>query len=159
MEENPSIDWNEWSRDAVTAVSSLNAHWQDQYQIVDAKYFWDLDKGTITFTTSERVVAAEICVVGTSSESDETFLWGWANLTLPCALTHKLEAVRQFGVEHDLWLLTTDELSGGSSQGKECLAITARILGSEGAFIDRDGDVTIFFVLSGFKVSPAGAIT
>ncbi len=158
MEEKSTVDWSQWSRDAVAAISTLNEKWRNRYQLKDAKYFWDLDKCQLVFTTSERIVTTEICVVGTASESHDTFLWSWANDNLSCNVTKPLEIVRQFGKEHDLWLLTTDELSGGVSQGKECLAIATRILGAEGAFIDCTGDLTLFFTLSNFQDTSSGAI-
>ncbi|MFO1251388.1 MAG: hypothetical protein U1E77_09715 [Inhella sp.] len=148
------MDWNQWSREAVAAAAALNREWSSRFELEDAKYHWDLDRCEILFEAGSRRVSALICLVGTASGYEGSFLWGWANESLPQQLTQKLEAVRDFGAEHDLSLLTIPELQGGVAQGEECLAISARILGAEGVFIDTVDDLTMFFALFQFQPLP-----
>jgi hypothetical protein len=150
------VDWSLWSQEAVAAVADLNDRWVDEYQLKGARYFWNLDEGHITFHVGERAVEATICFVG--SAADSVFRWGWADETIPASVTRELDRLRMFGEENDLPLLTTTELNGGSAQGNECVAIAARVLGSDGVFIDQDGDVTVFFALSRFRAAPAGVV-
>ena len=152
------MDWSQWSKDAVAAAAALNRQWQSRFELESAKYHWDLDRCEILFEAGGRRVSAQICVVGTSSALEGSFLWGWANESLPRLATHKLEAVRRFGEEHRLSLLTMAEHQGGMAQGKECVAISARILQAEGIFIDTVGDVTMFLTLSCFEQLPAIAV-
>jgi hypothetical protein len=150
------VDWSQWSQDAVAAVGELNDRWVNEFQLQGAKYFWNVDEGRITFHVGERAVEARICVVG--SAVDDVFRWGWADESMPVSVTRELDRLRAFGDDNDLPLLTTPEIAGGSAQGKECVAIAARVLGSDGVFIDQDGDVTIFFALSEFKAVRSGVV-
>jgi hypothetical protein len=150
------VDWSLWSQEAVAAVADLNDRWVNEYQLSGARYFWNLDEGRITFHVGERAVEARICVVG--SVADGVFQWGWADESMPVSVTRELDRLRAFGEENDLPLLTTPEFPGGSAQGKECVAIAARVLGSDGVFIDQDGDVMVFFALSGFEAVSTGVV-
>jgi hypothetical protein len=94
---------------------------------------------------------ANICVVGTASARERSFLWGWANESLPAAVTSALLPVRRFGEEHDLGLLLSPEIPGGRAEGLECAAIAGRIQDAEGVFVDTCGDITMFFTLSEFR--------
>ena len=122
------VNWAQWSCDAVAAVTAMNEAWIERHGLRNAPYVWDLAQGLLTFRSSGRVVTANICVVGTASDSDQTFLWAWANDSLPRASVRGAHAVREFGAEHDLGLLVTPEIPGGVAQGKECAAIAARVL-------------------------------
>ncbi len=150
------MDWSRWSQEAVAAVSVMNDRWMDRYELHGAKYVWNLDEGLLRLEVGHRSVEASICVVGTAS--DDGFLWGWANDSLPRLVTRALDRVRAFGEEHDLPLLTTGKLSGGSAQGKECAALAARILDADGVFLDRADNITVFFVLANFRETSVGVV-
>lgn len=144
------IDWSAWSRDAVKQMQARNARWQEHWQLKGAAYQWELEAATLTFTTPQGQVMAELCVAGTLVEYDE-FLWGWANDTLPAAATAPLKAVYDFGETHDLSLLTDFLIPGGHAQALECLALAARILDAEGVFIDQCDGVKLYFILRHFR--------
>lgn len=150
------MDWSLWSQEAVAAVSALNDSWVEKFELRGARYFWNLDDARMRFEVGHRSVEATLCVVG--SASNGIFVWGWADEAIPPAATQALGRVRSFGEDNDLPLLTTSELSGGVAQGKECVAIAAKILGSDGVFIDHHGEVTMFFALSNFTDSSVGAV-
>ena len=152
------MDWSRWSQEAVATVSVMNDRWMDRYELHGAKYVWNLDEGLLRFEVGHRSVEASLCVVGTASDSDDGFLWGWANDSLPRSVTRALDRVRAFGEEHDLPLLTTGKLSGGSAQGKECAALAARILDADGVFLDRADNITMFFVLANFRETSVGVV-
>ncbi|MEC7518638.1 MAG: hypothetical protein VYE22_02175 [Myxococcota bacterium] len=89
--------------------------------------------------------------LGTCSRQEGTFLWGWANETMPEAAFRDLERVRAFGEEHDLGLLVDAEWPAGHAEALEALIIAGRLLDAEGVFTDNTGDVTIYFALRGFR--------
>ena len=96
-------------------------------------------------------MVADVCVVGSASKAEGTFLWAWANETIPDEAKRDLEKVRDFGLEHDLGLLTEPAVAGGRAEGTEALAIAGRILGADGVWVDERGDLTVFFALSKFR--------
>ncbi len=139
-----SMDWAEWSRQAVQQMQARNDAWQARFELGGARYSWDLNRADITF--ADRVTA-RICVVGTTSAEEDAFLWSWANDSLPIQATQGIEKVRAFGEEHDLSLLTQPCMRGGRPEALEVMAISGRILDADGCFVDSG----IFFTLHDFR--------
>jgi hypothetical protein len=147
------VDWAEWSREAVRLMQARNAEWQKRFDLAGARYAWDLATATMTYAREHDVVLASITLVGTTSAAEGTFLWAWANETIPPVAREGLERVRAFGKEHDLPLLTDAETPGGRAEGLELVALAGRITDAEGTFVDSSGDITCFFLLRDFRVS------
>lgn len=154
MDEAGTTDWEAWSRQAVRLMQERNAVWQQRFGLISGcPFHWDLGMATIEFRRSTDQVVASVCVVGTTSVREKTFLWGWADENIPQAARKHLEQVREFGTKHNLDPLTTPQLPGGRPEAMEMAAAAGRVLDSEGVFIDSvDDDLTVFFVLSGFRV-------
>jgi hypothetical protein len=144
-------DWRAWSAEAVSMMNARNRAWVDRYHLAGAPYFWDLATATLAFNRNSSCVVADLCVVGTASKVEGTFLWAWANETIATEAKRGLEKVRAFGLEHDLGLLTTPELAGGRAEGLEALAIAGRVLEADGVWVDERGDITLFFALFNFR--------
>ena len=146
-------DWGDWSREAVQLMHRRNQAWQARFALGRNAYRWDLDTATIAFQRAEDEVVASLTLVGTTSAVAGTFLWAWANESIPPAALHGLERVRAFGLENQLSLLTECESPGGRAEALELVALAGRILDAEGAFIDASGDVGWFFVLRDFRTA------
>ncbi len=153
MDEVEITDWGAWSREAVQLMQERNAAWQQRWGLGNCPFEWDMNTATIRFRRDRGEVIASVCVVGTTSVAESTFLWGWANEDIPPMARRHLERVREFGVKHQLQLLTTPEFPGGHPEALEMLAVAGRVLDAEGVFIDCVGDQTVFFALSDFRVS------
>jgi hypothetical protein len=130
-----------------------------KWKLVDAPYFWDLKTSFIRFRAQDYDVVAELCCVGTASKCEGTFLWSWANETIPPSSRRELDRVQEFGKKNDLSLLITPEWKGGEAEGKEMVAVAGRILDADGTWIDKSGDLTLFFVLSRFREEPPSVTT
>ena len=133
-------------------MQERNRVWVERLGLAGVPYQWDLDSGTVRFTRADGVIVADLCLVGTVSESEGTYLWGWANETLPTHARHRLDEVREFGHRHGLGLLTDPEWPGGRAEGLEMLSVAGRILDADGALVDTAGDVTLFFALFHFRL-------
>jgi hypothetical protein len=140
----------------VAQMQARNEEWIRSFSLQGAPYRWDLGTAELIFVRAGDHVVADICAIGTVSEAEGTFLWAWANETIPPAAMRGLELVRAFGDEHDLPLLITPEWPGSLADGKEMLAIAGRIQGAKGVFLDGDQGVTLLFTLSNFRVRPSG---
>ena len=145
-------DWAEWSRQAVAEMDRRNTAWLARFGLASRPYRWDLDRARIRFERGGEAVVADLCMIGSVSECEGTFLWAWANDMIPEAATAGLDRVRRFGEEHDLPLLVTSEFPAGRAEGLELLAVAGRIQEAEGGFVDREADVTMFFTLHRFRV-------
>ncbi len=142
-----STDWAAWSREAVALMQRRNEAWIQRFGLRGEPFDWDLERGTLSFARGNHAVVADLCVVGTASTCEGTFLWAWANGTMPEEARRQLDTVREFGEEHDLGLLTTPEWEGGRAEGLEMLAVAGRILDAEGFLVDTHADLTLFFLL------------
>src|SRR5215469_13546449 len=154
MDEAEIRDWGAWSKEAVRLMQERNVVWQQRFELVGCPFRWDINTATIEFRRNNDHVVASVCVVGTTSLREGTFLWGWANENIPLIARRHLELVREFGTRHQLQLLTTPQFTGGRPEALEMLAIAARVLDAEGIFIDSvEDDLAIFFALTGFQTT------
>src|ERR1043166_6098255 len=97
-------DWRAWSADAVSMMNSRNRAWVESYQLAGASYVWDLNSATIAFDGTLSRTIADLCLVGTASKAEGTFLWAWANEGIPAEAQRGLAKVRAFGDEFALGL-------------------------------------------------------
>lgn len=150
-------DWPRWSRESVALAQTRNRDWQSRFTLRAQPYRFDLDAATLTFDRGSDLVVADLTVIGTTSRSEGTFLWSWANESLPVAATALATRVRVFGDENDLPLLTRPEWPAAHPEGLEMLAVAARILDAEGTFVHESGEVTYYFALFDFREMPKNA--
>lgn len=154
--EQPTTDWTTWSREAAEAMVRANAQWPQEFGLGAAPAGrWDLESATLAFDGTLGPVLATACLIGTTSESEGGFVWSWANEAIPPQHGQALEVVHEFGRENHLALLTTARIPGGAPEATECLAIAARLQRAVGTFIDRQGDVTLYFTLLHLRMAPA----
>ncbi|HJQ59293.1 MAG TPA: hypothetical protein VJ890_20475 [Vineibacter sp.] len=158
MEAREERDWEEWSREAVKLMQARNDSFVETFALAGRAYRWDLDVGQMAFVGADQAVVADLCVVGSVSTSEGTFLWSWANETIPAQARQRIDDVRAFGETHDLGLLTTAEWPATRAEGLEMLAVSGRILDADGVLVVPDGDRTIFLLLHRFRAQPASEL-
>ena len=147
-QEPQTTDWAAWSREAVEMMVAKNAEWPKQFGLQGSPaYRWDLDSATLVLEAPLHQVVAIVCLVGTTSDSENSFLWSWANEAVPKQHGEALEVVHDFGREHHLALLTTARIQGGRPEATECMCIAGRLQRAMGTFIDKQGDVTLYFTI------------
>ena len=147
-------DWSAWSREAVRLMQERNGAWMEDYGLRGCRYVWTFDDAQLVFRPGRDEVVADICVLGSVSEAEGTFLWACANETIPEHARRGLERVREFGHRNELELLTK-VWPGGRSDGLEMAAVAGRVLDAAGVWVAPTGDVTLFFALSNFPRVPA----
>jgi hypothetical protein len=151
---NPAPDWAAWSREAVQLMTARNAAFVDELGLANRPYEWNMDAAKLVFPSPSDPVEADLCVLGSISVSEGTFLWAWANTAIPAAAKNGLDRVRKFGEANALGLLTDSEWRGGRAEGLEVAAIAGRLLDAAGIWIAPMGDVTLFFALSNIRAVP-----
>lgn len=155
-EANHTTDWAAWSREAVETMMALNAEWPRQFGLLEApRCQWNLDTATMVLSAPLHQVVATVCLVGTSSEKDGSFVWSWANEAIPAQHGQALEVVHDFGRENQLALLTTPRIQGARPEATECLCIAGRLQRAVGTFVDQQGDVTLYFTLLHLQIVAA----
>ena len=136
-------------------MQERNRAWMENYGLRECPYVWTVDDAQLVFSSGGNQVIADICVLGSVSEAEGTFLWAWANDTIPEHARRGLERVREFGDRNDLGLLTKPEWPGGGCDGLEMAAVAGRVLDAAGVWVAPTGDVTLYFALSNFRTVPA----
>jgi hypothetical protein len=132
-------------------MQERNDAWMREYGLQGCQYDWSLDNAQLVLRLDSDEVVADICVIGSVSEAEGTFLWAWANEAIPHQARRGLETVREFGENNALELLTKPEWPGGRSDGLEMAAVAGRVLDASGVWVAPTGDVTLFFALSNFR--------
>ena len=122
--------------EAVHRLKDLNEKCEEEFRISSwPRWNYDLDRGTLTFSQDgQPKVVAAIQVVGSTSLSSGTWLWGWANQSLPLCVTIEVEKVRAFGQLENLLELTQAMRPADELVGWEMTAVAAKLLGAKGAY-------------------------
>jgi hypothetical protein len=72
----------------------------------DVQYFWSMDDATITWSRGGReFLQGRITMTASVDAVRNTWLWSWANDSLPQPVLGDIEQVRRYGVEHHFPLL------------------------------------------------------
>jgi hypothetical protein len=135
-------------------MQERNEAWRSRFNLDGAPYRWDLGTAELRFERPADEVVADLCLVGTVSELEGTFVWAWDNDAIPAAARRGLEVVRAFGATHDLPRLVTPEWPGGRADGLEMLAVAGRLQDASGGFVDQEGGLLLFFTLHHFRLRP-----
>src|SRR5271165_13970 len=114
----------------------LNKLCEEQFHLSSwPRWDYELEHGTLTFSENGvPKVLALIQVIGTTSVSDGTWMWGWANESLPSNVTKSVANVREFGHAGNISELTKAELPDDEYLGWGMTAVAARLLGAKGAY-------------------------
>jgi hypothetical protein len=140
--------FRKFRHEAVHALMRLNEDCENKFRISSwPRWDYDLERGTLTFSQDDvPKVVASIHLVGTSSNTSGTWLWGWGNGSLPAAATEALKAVRAFGEEEGVVQLTSARVPDDEYLGWGMTAIAAQILGSKGGYRCPGSDGFIYVV-------------
>src|SRR5580658_846273 len=89
----------EFRHAAVRELTRLNNACSEEFRIGSwARWDYDLDRGIFVFSENGMPkVRASIEVVGSTSVSGGTWMWSWANRSLPPDVTEAMTKVREFG--------------------------------------------------------------
>ena len=128
--------FSEFRHKAVHELIQLNELCEKEYRISSwPRWEYDFDRGTLAFTQDGvPKVVASIQVIGTTSISGGTWLWGWANESLTRRVTVQLSKVRAFGEAEDIPELTNAQLPDDENLGWGMTAVAAKLLGAKGAY-------------------------
>src|SRR5215469_9520447 len=104
--------FSKFRHEAVHELMHLNELCEKNFHISSwPRWEYDLEQGTLIFSEKDVPrVSATIQVVGTTSNSGGTWLWGWANESLTQKVTTELAKVRAFGEAEKIAELTEAEL-------------------------------------------------
>jgi hypothetical protein len=111
-----------------------------------ARWDYDLESATLTFSHEGMPkILADEQVIGTTSDEQRNWEWGWANVNLPLQSVYLTEKIRSFGQQEEAEQLTKKFLPDDEYLGWEMTAIAVRVLGGRGAYRCPVDDGFIYF--------------
>ncbi len=142
--------FHDYQHEAVHALMDLNAKLKDEFRLgAWPRWDYDLDEATLTFSEKGKPrVRAGIQVVGSVSLRTNTWLWAWANSSVPDGACSCLAAVKAFGEEEAVAVLTTDQCAADEALGWELTAVVAKLAGAKGAYRCPTGSGDLFVIFT-----------
>ncbi len=139
---------------AYAMMEDIQAQTWKQFGIdYGAQYEWNIERAEIVFYRNKRPVArADLQFVGSISRSSGTWLWSWANESIPAQAKDMMSAVRQYGEEQGFHKLALPEWHPEHvDDGHDIMYVAASILGATATFHDHAGDLALYFTLHNFR--------
>jgi len=121
---------------AVRTLTKLNNSVEREFKLSAwPRWRYDLDRGTLTFLRGDAPkVRALIQVIGSTSSERKTWLWAWANASLPKKVTEAATLVRKFGEKEKLAQLVEPSIPSDEYLGWEMTGLAAKLTGAKGAY-------------------------
>jgi len=119
----------------------------------ESRWDVDLEKGEVTFTLPDKVVTADIQVVGTLN--DGTFLWGWDHPSVPPPLRHAALAAREWGAQNALPRFTERKVAADMATAWEFTAVAARQINASGTYSGNGGTARVFITFGPLTITSA----
>lgn len=128
-----------WDAHCAQCMEALQAKQAQLAQAFDLsrheRWDYDLEQGRIVFSSQDvPVVIAEIEAIGSVSTVSDTWLWAWANFSLPASVVGRLPAVRDFGEHSGFPRLTLWKWPAAAVDGWDMSAIAAHVLQADGIY-------------------------
>ncbi|WP_432103189.1 DUF6882 domain-containing protein [Streptomyces sp. bgisy091] len=120
----------------------------------DVRYDWSTDDARITWSREGKVfLSGRITLLGSVSTAQQTWLWSWANESLPHAALGDIERVRRFGEENDYPVLPWPGFTSDPELVAEARMVAAAVLDADGLWADSTDDVQLYFTLHDLVLS------
>ena len=129
-------EFEEFRAQTFDSLVQINELCKQEFRIGSwQRWDYELEAGTLTFSNDgvPRVMAT-IQAVGSTSNKSGTWMWGWANQSLPAKVTDQLYRLKQFGERENLSQLTEATFTADEELGWEMAAIATRILEGKGVY-------------------------
>ncbi|MEU1224874.1 DUF6882 domain-containing protein [Streptomyces sp. NPDC005828] len=151
-------DWEEVVRAARERARSRQALMIERHGLSgDVQYHWSMDDARITWSRNgTEFLTGRITMIGSVSLSRETWLWSWADDSLPPAVLGDVDQVRAFGEANGFPVLPWPGFEYDPALVAEARMVAASVLDAEGLWADSTDDVQLHFTIHDLKPTAAG---
>ena len=112
------------------------------------QYYWDIDEAAITWSRDGGAfLRGRITYIGSVYAPNHTWLWSWANDSVPAAARGDIEAVRRFGEEHHHPLLAAPSFRADQEWVDQATMVALDLVGAEGLWRSSNDDLHLLFGL------------
>ena len=152
MDDRSKHDHSDWEAVVVTArerARSRQALMVERFGLSgDVQYDWSMDDAQITWSRGGEVfLIGRLTMIGSVSLAQQTWLWSWANESLPHAVLGDIERVRRFGEENGYPVLPWPGFTYHPELVAEARMVAASVLDAEGLWTESMDDVQLHFMV------------
>jgi hypothetical protein len=116
----------------------------------------DMDRGDLVFSNRDGTTATcPIQIIGSHGSLGGTWLWAWANPSVPDSLRIDSMKVKEYGESHQIERLTTPEFRADEREAWALTALAVKLCESQGAYRGPAGSTAVFMTFSEVKLSKA----
>jgi hypothetical protein len=156
----PSCDdeYNQLLRECAAEVEGKNTELAAEYGFGQFER-WDIDQEIGDLIFSDGGVPTLICkvvVLGSFSESSQTWMWGWANPSLLDHLTDQTKKVRAYGEEKNVPDLVTEKTEATEGEAWALASYACRILDGLGLYRGPTGNGFVIMMITQIQKSEQG---
>ncbi|GAA2792092.1 hypothetical protein RMN57_33720 [Kitasatospora sp. CM 4170] len=158
MDDRPKHDHSDWEEVVFAArerARSRQARMIERYGLSgDVQYDWSLDDARITWSRGGEVfLTGRLTMIGSVSLSRGTWLWSWANDSLPRVALGDIEKVRRFGEANGYPVLPWPGFDHHPELVAEARMVAASLLDAEGLWAESLDDVQLHFLVHDLTLS------
>ncbi|MFJ3526520.1 DUF6882 domain-containing protein [Streptomyces sp. NPDC090132] len=140
--------------EAVVLAARERAHSRQAFMVEryglsgDVQYDWSMDDAQITWSRDGKVfLTGRLTVIGSVSLAQQTWLWSWANESIPDPALGGMERVRQYGEENDYPVLPWPGFKSDPELVAEARMVAASVLDAEGLWAESVDGVQLHFMV------------
>ncbi|MFG2480520.1 DUF6882 domain-containing protein [Streptomyces fagopyri] len=152
MDDGSRHDHSEWQEVVLAArdrARSRQARMVERFGLSgDVQYHWSMDDAQITWSRDGKVfLTGRLTMIGSVSLARRTWLWSWANESLPRSVLGDIDRVRQFGEENDYPVLQWQGFDHHLELVAEARMVAASVLDAEGLWAESTDDAQLHFLV------------
>jgi hypothetical protein len=114
----------------------------------------DLAAGTLSFQFSDRVVAGQVQLLGSYAIAAGTWLWGWANGSVPESVTVASLEVKAIATRPGLQLLQNAELQIPAEFADDLANVAVEVAGLDGWYRAPSATNYVYLGFNDLMVAP-----
>jgi hypothetical protein len=147
--------WVSVAREAAGRVAERHRRMVGDNGLVgDVQYHWSMDDGTIVWSRGgQGFLRGRITLVGSVDAQEQTWLWSWANDSIPRAALGDIEAVRRFGEEHGFPLLVWPSFRSDHDPVYQSTMVALDVLAADGMWQDATDGIEMVFAVHDLRAS------
>jgi hypothetical protein len=117
---------------------------------------WDMDmeRGDLIFSNRDGMTATcPAQVIGSHNSAGGTWMWAWANPSIPDSLKVDALKVKEYGESHQIERLTNPEFAADEMEAWTLTALATKLCESQGAYRGPAGRNAVFMTFREVKLS------
>ena len=125
------------------------------WHISEADWNVDQDAGTIIFTPNNGMsVTCSVQIIGSRDSTDNSWMWGWHNPSIPEELRRHARKVQEYGDQtRNLWL-TTPMMVCPPDKAWQLTALACKLNNAQGAYRGVDSETEIYMTFDSIQIGP-----